>query len=115
MQLIRLRCVKMAFTAVEEVEFALADDGDTEIITWQQGQSLSEDRLYYFCKYEDFALTLLTSPAINTTRVEVYLGNTRLYISEKEITPQEATQELKDFLSTLAAQLQTLSRIQFQE
>ncbi|MEH1992023.1 hypothetical protein [Nostoc sp.] len=108
-------CVKMAFTAVEEVEFALVDDGDTEIITWQQGQSLSENRQYYFCKYEDFTLTLLTSPQINTTRVEVTRGNRRIYVSEKEITPQEATQELQDFLSTLAAQLQTLSRIQFQE
>ncbi|WP_375506470.1 hypothetical protein [uncultured Nostoc sp.] len=108
-------CVKMAFTAVEEVEFALADDGDTEIITWQQGQSLSENCQYYFCKYEDFTLTLLTSPQINTTRVEVTRGNTRIYVSEKEITPQEITQELQDFLSTLAAQLQTLSRIQFQE
>lgn len=85
-------CVKMAFTAVEEVEFALTDDGDTEIITWQQGQSLSENRQYYFCKYEDFTLTLLTSPQINTTRVEVTRGNTRIYVSEKEITPQEITQ-----------------------
>lgn len=108
-------CVKMAFTAVEEVEFVLVDDGDTEIITWQQGQSLSENRQYYFCKYEDFTLTLLTSPQINTTRVEVTRGNTRIYVFEKEITPQEITQELQDFLSTLAAQLQTLSRIQFQE
>ncbi|MCC5670290.1 hypothetical protein LC653_42515 [Nostoc sp. CHAB 5784] len=66
-------------------------------------------------KYEDFALTLLTSPAINTTRVEVTRGNTRIYVSEKEITKEQATQKLQDFLSTLAAQLQTLSRIQFQE
>ncbi|MBG1268733.1 hypothetical protein [Nostoc sp. WHI] len=108
-------CVKMAFTAVEEVEFALTDDDDTEMITWQQGQSLSEDHQYYFCKYEEFALTLLISPVINTTRVEVYLGNTRIYVFEKEITKEQATQELQDFLSTLAAQLQTLSRIQFQE
>ena len=108
-------CVKMAFTAVEEVEFALTDEGNTEIITWQQGQSLSEDRQYYFCKYEDFTLTLLTSPQINTTRVEVTRGNTRIYVSEKEITKEQVTQELQDFLNTLAVDLQTLSRIQFQE
>ncbi|MBD2471498.1 hypothetical protein [Nostoc sp. FACHB-145] len=106
-------CVAMALVAIEEVEFELAGNDDEEVITWQQGQPLSDDRQYFFCKYEEFALTLLTSPAINTTRVEVYLGNTRLYVSEKEITQEEATEELQDFLSTLAAQVQTLSRIQF--
>ncbi|MBD2451369.1 hypothetical protein H6G76_30445 [Nostoc sp. FACHB-152] len=106
-------CVAMALVAIEEVEFELAGNDDEEVITWQQGQPLSDDRQYFFCKYEEFALTLLTSPAINTTRVEVYLGNTRLYVSEKEITQEEATEELQDFLSTLVAQLQTLSRIQF--
>ncbi|MGF1988865.1 MAG: hypothetical protein RMY62_013485 [Nostoc sp. ZfuVER08] len=108
-------CVAMALVAIEEVEFELADDGDAEVITWQQGQSLGEDRQYYFCKYEEFTLTLLTSPAINTTRVEIYLGNTRLYICEKEITKEQATEELQDFLGTLATQLQTLSQIQFEE
>ena len=106
-------CVAMALVAIEEVEFELAGNDDEEVISWQQGQSLGEDRQYYFCKYEEFALTLLTSPAINTTRVEVYLGNTRLYVSEKEISKEEATQELQDLLSTLAFTLQTLSRIQF--
>ncbi|MBD2472193.1 hypothetical protein [Nostoc sp. FACHB-145] len=106
-------CVAMALVAIEEVEFELAGNDDEEVFSWQQGQSLSEDRQYYFCKYEEFALTLLFSPAINTTRVEVYLGNTRLYVSEKEMSKEQATQELQDFLSTLAAQLQTLSRIQF--
>lgn len=47
------------------------------------------------------------------TRVEVYLENTKLYIFEKVISPQEATEELQDFISTLAAQLQTLNRIEF--
>ncbi|MBD2468743.1 hypothetical protein [Nostoc sp. FACHB-145] len=106
-------CVAMALVAIEEVEFELAGNDDEEVITWQQGQSLGDDRQYYFCKYEEFALTLLTSPQINTTRVEVYLGNTRLYVSEKEISKEQATEELQDFLSTLAAQVQTLSRIQF--
>ncbi|MBD2683337.1 MULTISPECIES: hypothetical protein [Nostoc] len=108
-------CVAMALVAIEEVEFELAGDGDAEVIKWQQGQSLGEDRQFYFCRYEEFALTLLTSPAINTTRVEVTCGNRKLYISEKEITKEQATEELQDFLTTLAAQLQTLSRIQFEE
>ncbi|AUB43470.1 hypothetical protein COO91_09651 (plasmid) [Nostoc flagelliforme CCNUN1] len=106
-------CVAMAFTAIEEIEFELANDDDTEIIKWQQGQSLSEECQYYFCKYEKLTLTLLTSPHTNMTRVEVYLENTKLYISEKAISPQEATEELQDFISTLAAQLQTLNRIEF--
>ena len=106
-------CVAMAFTAIEEVEFELANDDDTEIIKWQRGQSLSEECQYYFCKYEKFTLTLLTSPHTNMTRVEVYLENIKLYIFEKAISPQEAIEELQDFLSTLAAQLQTLNRIEF--
>lgn len=106
-------CVAMALVAIEEVEFELVGDGDAEVIKWQQGQSLGEDCQYYFCKYEEFTLTLLTAPHTNVTRVEVYLGNTRLYVSEKEISKEEATQEVQDFLSTLTVQLQTLSRIQF--
>ena len=106
-------CVAMAITAIEEVEFELANDDDTEIIKWQRGQSLSEESQYYFCKYEKFTLTLLTSPHTKMTRVEVYLENTKLYVSEKAISPQEATEELQDFISALAAQLQTLNRIEF--
>ncbi|MCC5640819.1 hypothetical protein LC593_34345 [Nostoc sp. CHAB 5844] len=44
-------CVAMALVAIEEVEFELAGNSNAEVITWQQGQSLSEDRQYYFCKY----------------------------------------------------------------
>ncbi|MBD2498963.1 hypothetical protein [Nostoc sp. FACHB-280] len=47
-------CVAMALVAIEEVEFELTGNDDEEVITWQQGQPLSEDRQYYFCKYEDF-------------------------------------------------------------
>ena len=48
-------------------------------------------------------------------QTKVYMSRGPMKGNQKEITPQEATQELQDFLSTLAAQLQTLSRIQFQE
>ncbi|WP_190874052.1 hypothetical protein [Aulosira sp. FACHB-615] len=85
------------------------------MITWQQGQPLSEDHQYYFCKYEDFTLTLLTSPHTNMTRVEVYLEKLRIYVCEKEISPKEATEELQEYLSTLAAQFQTISQIEFWE
>ncbi|MBD2457306.1 hypothetical protein H6G80_24920 [Nostoc sp. FACHB-87] len=108
-------CVAMALVAIEEVEFELTGNDDEEVITWQQGQPLSEDLQYYFCKYEEFTLTLLTSPAINTTRVEVYLEKLRIYVFEKEISPKEATEELQEYLSTLAAQFQTISQIEFWE
>ncbi len=47
------------------------------------------------------------------TRVEVYLENLRIYVSEKDINKEEATEELQEFISSLAAQLQTISRIEF--
>ncbi len=84
-----------------------------EKITWQKGQSFTEKRQYYFCKYARFTLTLLTVCDLNLTRVEIYLENLRLYVFEEELGKEEATSKLQNFLSTLAEQLQTLSQIEF--
>lgn len=150
-------CVEMAFTAIEEVEFALADlDEDEEeeentgmgsreqgekgkvllpcslppaplpFVTWQQGQPLYEEQQYYFCKYGNFVLTLVTNSQYSNfvhtlvsnsqlTRTEAYLGNQKIYFCEEEISPDEATRKLQEFLSTLANQLKNLSNITFEE
>lgn len=76
-------CVEMAFTAIEEVEFALAgldedEDEEEKIITWQKGHSLNGGQQYYFCKYNNFGLVLLTNGYL--TRTEAYLDNQRIYI-----------------------------------
>ena len=107
-----IACVAMALTAIEEVESALSDDEDAEIINWQQGQSFNDSE-YYFCKHGQFTLTLISSPHLNFTRVEVYLENLRIYVFEKDVTKDEATEQLQEFLSTVSTQLQALSQIQF--
>ncbi|MBD2505110.1 hypothetical protein [Anabaena azotica] len=108
-------CVEMAFTAIEEVELAYADldDQEEEIINWQQGQPLNEGQQYFFCKYGNFSLILLTNGSL--TRTEAYLDNQRIYLVEEEVSPDEATRKLQEFLSTLVNQLQILSNIQFEE
>ncbi|MBD2364660.1 hypothetical protein H6G36_26390 [Anabaena minutissima FACHB-250] len=111
-------CFEMAITAIEEVEFAFADldtheDEDEETITWQQGQPLHEQQQYYFGKYDNFALVLLTNGHL--TRTEAYLDSQRIYILEEDTSKEEATNNLQDFLSLLAKQSQVLSKIKFED
>ncbi|BAY42023.1 hypothetical protein NIES2111_64190 (plasmid) [Nostoc sp. NIES-2111] len=107
-------CVQMAITAIEEVEFALADlDEDEEIIAWQQGQSFREGLEYYFYNYGLFGLTLVTDPHLNLTRTEVHLSHQIIYVYEEKMAKELASRYLQEFLISAAYQMQALSQITF--